>query len=314
MANIYPKISDEFHNSAGEFKIFNSLKKLSNDWYIFYSLNWNAKLPNGRVTWGEADFVIFNKFYGLLVVEVKSGGIKFCDGEWIQTRLDSNEKFKMKNPFNQANRSKYKLIDEINGRLTNNEKCFIDKIVWFPSIDNVENINLPLEYDKNIILTAEALNNPEIYLIKAFNYYNSKHFNNLSDNGAKQILETLIPEFDLIPSSSNIKEELDYCFYQLTNEQKKVLDFIDSQDNVLIQGGAGTGKTFIAVEQAKRLSHYGKVLFLCFNKFLYLHLKNNCKYENIDYYNLHTFISKYSNDNFSLEKNIITAINKIDLF
>lgn len=100
MANIYPKNSNEFHNSAGEFKIFNALKKLSNDWYVFYSLNWNDKLPNGRVTWGEADFVIFNKFYGLLVVEVKSGGIKFCNGEWIQTRLDNNENYKMKNPFN----------------------------------------------------------------------------------------------------------------------------------------------------------------------------------------------------------------------
>ena len=123
----------------------------------------------------------------------------------------------------------------------------------------------------------------------------------------------MIPEFDLIPSSSNIKEELNYCFYQLTKEQKKILDFIDSQDNVLIQGGAGTGKTFIAVEQARRLSNYGKVLFLCFNRFLYLHLSKNCKCDNVDYYNLHTFISKYSNDNFLLEKNIITAINKIHL-
>lgn len=313
MANIYPKNSNEFHNSAGEFKIFNALKKLSNDWYVFYSLNWNDKLPNGRVTWGEADFVIFNKFYGLLVVEVKSGGIKFCNGEWIQTRLDNNENYKMKNPFNQANRSKYKLIDEINAKLVNCEKCFVDKIVWFPSIDNIDDVNLPLEYDKNIVLTSEALNNPEAYLVRAFNYYNSKHFNNLSECGKKMVLEILIPEFDLIPSSSNIKEELNYCFYQLTNEQKKILDFIDSQDNVLIQGGAGTGKTFIAVEQARRLSNYGKVLFLCFNRFLYLHLSKNCKCDNVDYYNLHTFISKYSNDNFLLEKNIITAINKIHL-
>ena len=51
--------------------------------------------------------------YGILVIEVKSGGISFKDGKWYQTRIDNNEVNEMKNPFNQANRSKYKLIDEI---------------------------------------------------------------------------------------------------------------------------------------------------------------------------------------------------------
>ena len=63
--------------------------KISDDWYIFHSLNWKDRSKNGRITWGEADFVIFNKMYGILVVEVKSGGISFKDGKWYQTRIDN---------------------------------------------------------------------------------------------------------------------------------------------------------------------------------------------------------------------------------
>lgn len=313
MAKMYPSISEEFHNSLGEYKIFNALKQLPDDWYVFYSVNWNSKLNTGKVTWGEADFVIYNRLYGMLVVEVKSGGIEFKNGEWLQTRLDTNEKYKMKNPFTQANRSKYKLIDLFDNYLPNYEKCFVDKAVWFPSINNVDNINLPMEYNRSLVLTSEALENPLKYIIQAFDFYNSKHFNNLSKDGSKKLLNIIMPEFDLVPSSSNIKEEIDFSFYQLTSSQKKVLDFIGEQENAAIQGGAGTGKTFIAVEQARRFAADGKVLFLCFNKYLYKHLSNNCFNNNVDYYNIHTFLGKFTDENLYTTNNLLKVLRTIDL-
>lgn len=314
MAKIYPEIEEDYHGSYGEFQIFESLKQLPNDWYIYHSLNWKDRSKNGRITWGEADFVIFNKNYGILVIEVKSGGISFKDGKWLQTRLDNSEVNEMKNPFNQANRSKYKLIDEIDYKLPYGDRCFIDKAVWFPSISNAEldNANLPLEYDRKLILTKESLNNPLQSILSIYNFYNSTRYTMLSRKSENLILETIMPNFNLVPSASNIKDEADYVFYQLTNEQKKVLDFISDQQTVAIQGSAGTGKTFIAVEQAKRLSADKKVLFLCFNRFLYYHLDNKCKLDNVDYYNLHTFLSKYSSDDISTDDRCLKALKNID--
>ncbi len=314
MAKIYPEIVEDYHGSYGEFQIFESLKQLPNDWYIYHSLNWKDRSKNGRITWGEADFVIFNKNYGILVVEVKSGGISFKDGKWLQTRLDNSEINEMKNPFNQANRSKYKLIDEIDYKLPYGDRCFVDKAVWFPSISNdeLQKANLPLEYDSKLILTKESLNNPLQSILSIYNFYNSTRYTMLSRNSENVILETIMPSFNLVPSASNIKDEADYVFYQLTNEQKKVLDFISDQQTVAIQGSAGTGKTFIAVEQAKRLSSDKKVLFLCFNKFLYYHLDNKCKLNNVDYYNLHTFLSKNSSDDISTDEKCLKALKSID--
>ena len=91
MAHFYPEISDDFHNSLGEYKIFQALKNLSNSWNVYYSLTWQKRSNNGRITWGEADFAIFNPSYGILVIEVKSGGIRCENGDWYQKRLDTEE-------------------------------------------------------------------------------------------------------------------------------------------------------------------------------------------------------------------------------
>lgn len=312
MAKIYPTFTDDFHSSLGEYKIFNALKKLPDDWYVLYSLNWNNKLQSGKVQWGEADFVILNRIYGLLVIEVKSGGIEYKEGNWIQTRLDNFEKNPMKNPFKQADKSKYKFISLLDNVLYGNKKCYIDKAVWFPSIKNIDSDSLPPEYDEKIVLTEEALDNPLQYIIRAFDFYNSKHYTYMEKDDFNKVLSALTPEFNLIPSASNIIEENDYSFLQLTQEQKKVLDFISDQGNASIQGGAGTGKTFIAVEQAKRFSDYGEVLFLCFNRYLYKHLENNCFHKNVEYLNIHTFINRFSSDNILSNEELLKVLKTID--
>lgn len=308
MAKIYPEISDDFHNSLGEYKIFEALKRMSDDWNVYYSVNWHKRENSGRIRWGEADFLIFNPKKGILVIEVKSGGIKYENGRWIQKRLDTFEEVSMKNPFIQADRSKYTIIENLESSLFFGDKCLVDKAVWFPSIDKeqLKQIQLPLEYDKNLILTLEDLKNPESALNNVFRFYKSDLYTKLSKNSIEIINKIIMPNFNLIPSASNIKGEADYVFYQLTNEQKKVLDFIDGQNTVAIQGAAGTGKTFIAVEQAKRFATDGKVLFLCFNKYLNQHLKNKCEIINVDYYTLHSFLSQSSNgeDVFELNKSI----------
>ena len=56
---------------------------------------------------------------------------------------------------------------------------------------------------------------------------------------------------------------------QLLREQYKLLDFLEDQDTAVINGAAGTGKTMLAIEKARRHSIEGeKVLFLCYNRML----------------------------------------------
>ena len=108
---------------------------------------------------------------------------------------------------------------------------------------------------------------------------------------------------------------MDHAFIKLTNEQIGLLDYISEQKSATIQGVAGTGKTLIAKEAARRFGSEGrKVLFLCFNRLLYIYLRKQYPYDNVTYYNIHTLISEYGNrvDDTSNSKDRAAALQKID--
>ena len=49
-------------------------------------------------------------------------------------------------------------------------------------------------------------------------------------------------------------EEAEYYFNRMTMEQTRLIEYLDEQRVAAIQGGAGTGKTMLAIEKARRLS------------------------------------------------------------
>ena len=62
---------------------------------------------------------------------------------------------------------------------------------------------------------------------------------------------------------------------RLTQGQYAILDMCRSNPKFSILGAAGSGKTFIAIEQARRRALAGdRILFLCYNRGLALYIKN----------------------------------------
>jgi superfamily I DNA/RNA helicase len=84
------------------------------------------------------------------------------------------------------------------------------------------------------------------------------YFNRLNKTDSKKINITAMQEQDinLIPLS-------EICFMQLTTEQLAV---INTQDNLVINAVAGSGKTTTLIEYAKTRPPQSKILYLAFNK------------------------------------------------
>lgn len=65
---------------------------------------------------------------------------------------------------------------------------------------------------------------------------------------------------------------------RLTEEQFQVLDALNRNRRVAVSGCAGSGKTFLALEKARRLAHEGyKTLLTCYNRPLADHLAHLTK-------------------------------------
>ena len=64
-------------------------------------------------------------------------------------------------------------------------------------------------------------------------------------------------DLDFIPTADAILDDVRKQLDQLTQEQRIVLDVLHDSARVLVDGGAGTGKTLLAIEAAQRMARAG---------------------------------------------------------
>lgn len=288
MAIFIPSVKPEdFNNSYGEMKVYEALRTLSDQYTVFYSLSWVG--INEKRTVGEADFVIVHPAKGIFVIEVKSGEIEYKNGEWIQTNTKSGQSKRIE-PYVQARKSQFELLDRLNQGIRDFRIPMMCYGVWFPSVDISEKATLPPESPKEITLDRLSLENPEKAINGAFAYWAEKYRQvGLDQSQLQKVINVLCPHFHVVPRLKTKIEEMEETYIQLTRQQAALLDFLEEQKTAVIHGLAGTGKTVLGVEKAKRLAAQDEqVLFLCFNSFLRDALKKNNTIPNVTFHNAHS--------------------------
>ena len=289
MAIMIPNRPHAFAPASLEGVMFTALEKLPDEYYVFHSLRLSTVVDN-TFHESETDFVVFNKRLGILCLEAKAGQVRYENGYWL---YGSGEPMHNGGPFNQAASNKWKLIKYFeNHRFASIlEKCKFLHAVWFPSISesDVRGMRLPTESDKALIMTKEALADPQPYLerILSMELPNGKQ-TNLTEQEVNRILrEILCPQFNVFPSVTFESDIKKIVFHRMLEEQSGILNFLSEQKTAVINGAAGSGKTMIAVEKAQRHASAGeKVLFLCYNVQLKNYLSENYPNDNIDYYTI----------------------------
>jgi len=96
----------------------------------------------------------------------------------------------------------------------------------------------------------------------------------LSPAVVTQLVQLLAPRVALASSLAATVVEDGAALVRLTEEQFNILEVLCAFPRVGISGGAGTGKTLVAMERARRLAAEGRrVLLLCYNRGLAAYLK-----------------------------------------
>ena len=274
MANFIPiGKPNSFHDSGAERILYHALKKLPDNYFVFYSVKWGQKGYSKKYRKGEADFLIFDPLRGFLVVEVKGGGIKCKNGAWSSIDRGGNEHSLKCSPLDQAWRSVNRFKDlllESPSAATKEYRERLYPIVWFPNINRRDiKGSLPSDYLEYNTFTESDLDNPERAINNAFMGYGAQKIAEyIPDSTINEIIDTFSPSFRIIPSFSSELRERNFLFNELTYEQAALLDYLDEQQIAGIHGVSGTGKTMIALERARRLPKDSSVLFLCYNRLL----------------------------------------------
>ena len=272
MATIIPKLSESQISKIeprSEQKVYKALyEQLPNDWLVVHSLEF-VKQTSKYSSHGdrEADFVVFAPAYGVLVIEVKGGGIEYDEQikQWYSIDRYQN-KHKIKNPLKQAKDAKY----EIRNHLASKGKrdILIAHGALFPDISNINALSNPA-IPTNILGGSDKLNNLKAWIISIFEYWSGEqpNYNPLEISGINIANQLYGKQVSIQQSlASKIEEEIEQQII-LTNQQKNILRQLKKRKEAIIEGGAGTGKTVLALDHAQTLARQGlKVLLLCYNQ------------------------------------------------
>ncbi|HQY30285.1 MAG TPA: NERD domain-containing protein [Thermomicrobiales bacterium] len=263
-----PPELNEMATSRAERLLFRELKaQLSDPYIVLHSVRWFAKV-GGQTRDGEADFVIVHPDRGLLVIEVKGGAITWdpdCD-QWT-SRDGAGIEHAIHDPFAQAERSMHLLVDKLIG---SPETCGFTwpyaRLVAFPE-NLVRNLELPIWADRELVIDSSSLSLLTGQIAQAITHPGQP---GPGPAGVKALLRLFRPPVAFAPNglAADLSDERAELL-RLTDNQLIVLDALRQQRQIKVQGVAGSGKTILAMEQARRLAAEGfAVLFTCFNKAL----------------------------------------------
>jgi hypothetical protein len=266
MARFIPDtpLDDVSHDS--ERLVFGALRGLPAGYVVMHSFPWlrpTRDLASAPLHEGEADFVVLHPDRGMLVLEVKGGVPALSGRTWKRGGRE------MRDPFDQARRNRYALLDAIEertGRSVNRTLFTHGDAVVFPhcQYDGA----LPVNADDRILLDARSLPEIATKIDVAFSAWQRRP-TRLSPGDFSALLEALMPKLRLLRCVGSEVAAEGQRIIQVTRDQRATLQGLLANDRVLIEGTAGAGKTLLAYEFAATLAARGQsVLLLCFNKHL----------------------------------------------
>lgn len=255
---------------SAECKVYETFDRvLDDEWSVYYSRPWWGISRTGGEIDGEADFIVAHPEKGVLFLEVKGG---LVDYDPKTSRWTSKDRFGVthgiKDPMQQAVKSKHELL-----------KKFRDAPGWPPQRVRLRHGVILPDCDPQ---GGELVGGyePALFCFST----------DLRDRCAEWVYERLRPHIgesnapEVGPGNGGIAaidgkiaapaklkvplhRELETDVAQqdvlLTGAQLQAVAFIDTFPRVVVEGGAGTGKTVIACELATRYAQAGCSTLLC---------------------------------------------------
>ncbi len=266
-------------DSRAENRVFDKLREsfVNDPMYLaFHSLNLTT---HAKKRFGEADFVILCE-YGLFVLEVKGGRISSYDGQWYTINRNNEEHRLKESPFRQAEGA----LHAINNKIRDSYKfprltLPIGFGVIFPDVEWTKQSS---EWDMRTICDAKKFRNFEGWLRNFFGYWHLKQGNGkkLTKEYITELKQYLRPDFEVIEPLHVKLLQMEDIVVSLTKDQYKYLDIVAANSRVICSGGAGTGKTFLAAELARRMASEDKnIALVCKSNWLKRYLETRIQNE-----------------------------------
>lgn len=298
MAKMYPaKLPQHVLDNrklSSEIRVYDRIRdQVPGDYNCYYSRSWHEADDHGAEFDGEADFILAHRENGLLFLEVKGGRVscRESDGQWISRDRDGFD-FRIKNPIAQAKSSKHHFLKRLNadrrlaGRFIRVRHAAVLPGSAKPNPPRDLAPDAPLE----IIAFGDEMKSLGDWIVRRMSSGIDPRETPLGIDGMKVVNYHMIGHFELQAHIGVSLAEDAATIERLTGEQAWLLDSFEDSREIAISGGAGSGKTVLAIEKAVRDAREGRrTLLTCYNAPLAKHLQNVCEgEENLEVRSFHS--------------------------
>lgn len=269
-ARLYPATPPK-SGSAAEEQLFHLFKGLPGEYRVFHSVNWRLRggKERGSDERGEVDFVVLHPRYGLLLLEAKGGKLRRDPelGSWFSENAEGAES-EIQDPFLQVDRSLY-AMRELLKEGVGTRRFNIPARTGVALIQTVVSGAIAPHAPRHAVIDSTDIPDLEAAIRRL---YAEPLAHPLTQEAVEAVTDLLAPATELVRVGLNSRfEEIDRARLEPTESQRFLLDHFLTTPRAKVAGCAGSGKTLIALELARRLARAGQeVLFVCFNRRLAL--------------------------------------------
>ena len=235
--------------------------------YVFYSVEWNRKRKDGSLEKSEADFIIENPKYGFLCLEVKGGSHMEIspEGVWTLYTIKYGPRDLDRSPYKQAEDSMYFFKDKYKKEYNIDYSGLFGAGAVFPFyvLPHSESIS-----NRDSICTIESpeMNNLAEKLKGMFKAWGGARFgrNRYSQQEHEFFLDMVRKRTAMAAAAGALVKFKEKQLDEVNRVQDNYIYFLSNIRQFYVRGGAGTGKTWIALKLANsEAENGGKVLLTC---------------------------------------------------
>lgn len=216
---------------------------------------------------GEVDFLIVHRDLGWLALEVK-GGLITVDGhrgEWCSTSRNGRRNSLPRSPFDQSRQAMHAVKEKLTeSPATRIHTYSFQYGVAFPDMVAGKE-DLGPDAPRESVIGGEDLDDLEGAVRRLFGTQKREP---MSQDAYRALIDVLKPTTEV--AKYQLRSDLldqERVMVRLVENQYQVMDQLRRHRKAVIAGCAGSGKTLLAMEKARRLANEGfDVLLTCYNK------------------------------------------------
>jgi hypothetical protein len=259
MPRCFPDEPDFPDDRLAERVVWEHLRdQLPDDAALFHSVN---LLERDREH--EIDLLVAWPGVGLAAVEVKGGHVRRDAQGWTQE--SGGHKRKIGSPVVQAQDGRHVLQRYLQKQTSSAGGTRSMHLVAFPFTAVPAGWEAP-DIDRSCVVAKGELTDIAARVRRGVEQHGEGH-RPLTDVDCDAVIRVLAAELGSQTSLLSDAEEHEKRVDQMTRDQAKVLASFKYHRRLKVIGGAGTGKTWLALEQARRLAKAGeRVALVCYSR------------------------------------------------